>query len=621
MMKDGRDGDRAPLHGRGGEAAVRSGRKGVKWCFITACVLALVVLFIVAVAVGVTRHNGKKGGNSQNAALTVGDAVNNTCTGADDADLCVQTLLASVNQSDLSVNSTVDLKTIASFPLRLLNATRSQMTVVQQGIDDLVLRARNTSWEAAARACNASLYDSLPLLEGIVNATDEKDYDAAKEGLAALRTETADCAEALFEALNLTFNATSSADSVDASFTTADGLFSGTLGATLYNSTVAFSFHLSNALTVVKNVGQGAGAVGGRRRLYRRRLLAQAEVDRNVQPDFVVSPNGDAEFKKVQEAVNAAVDLRSRKPDRRIVIKIKAGVYREKVLVPKDLWGLTVIGEGPYRSIIRWNDYTNPMGTTGLRTRETSTFAVEGRGFLAIDMTFENDAGQSATVQQAVALRASLRSLSKRENALGDGLAAFVGCHFLAHQDTLYSHSGWQYYYQCRVDGTVDYVFGNAAAVYQDCDLNSIRTNGTNTVTAQARTSESEPTGFVFRGCRVDKGSADQHVFMGQNHPYRFVYLGRPWKPFSRVVFMFCELGGIDPKGWMIWTTVGKGSDNHETAQYYEYKNSGPGSATEQRVRWSRSLTDAEAEDYTVENFIHGGEWLAQIGVPAKIWG
>ncbi|GBG73845.1 hypothetical protein CBR_g17556 [Chara braunii] len=611
------DEDRAPFHGRG----PKSGRKGVKWCLIGACVIAVVVVLIVGVAVGVRRHNGKKGGNAQNSALTVGDAVNKTCSGADDVDLCVQTLLSSFNQSHVSINGTVDLMTLASFPRRLLNATRSQMTVVQQGIDELVLSARNTSWERAARACNASLYDSLPMLEEIASATDQKNYDAAKEGLAALRTETADCAEALFEALNLPLNVSSSPDSVNASFTTADGLFSGSLGATLYNSTVAFSFHLSNALTVITNADQGAGAFAGRRRLYRRRLLAQAEVDRNVEPNYVVSANGDAEFKKVQEAVNAAVNLRYRKPDGRIVIKIMAGEYREKVLVPKDLWGLTVIGDGATRTTIVWDDYTNPMNTTGLRTRETSTFAVEGRGFLALDLTFKNDAGQSETVHQAVALRATLRSLSKGENAMGDGLAAFVGCYFLANQDTLYSHSGWQYYYQCRIDGTVDYVFGNAAAVYQECELNSIRTVGQNTVTAQGRTSESEPTGFVFRGCSVDKDSADQHVFMGQNHPYRFVYLGRPWKPFSRVVFMFCELGGIDPKGWLIWTTVGRGSDNHETAQYYEYKNRGPGAATEQRVAWSRLLSDEEAEDYTVEKFIHGDEWLVQVGVPAKIWG
>ncbi|GBG66932.1 hypothetical protein CBR_g74619 [Chara braunii] len=625
--------DRAPQEsgGGGGGGARGSGERkrgcsAAKW-FLVSVGVVFVVVFLVAIPVAVTRarQSGRSKQNLQSAPLTVGAAANQTCKGSDDFQLCLNTLLYYSDGNSLNLSATADLKTLASFPIKVLTASSSKAKEVREDINQLVMSARGTVWEVAANECNASLYDSLPLLLQVANATKKEEYDIARAGLSALRTQTADCAEALFAALNLSVEVSSSADSFNATFDSVEWLFNGTAGATLYNSTVTFAFHLSNALNVITNVRDriASGQVvvaGSRRRLMRRRLLAQADVDRSVTPDFTVDPSGGGNFKKIQQAVNAAVTMRAEKPDDRIVIKIKAGLYREKVFVPKELYMLTIIGEGPTRTKIQWGDYTNPNYTTGLKTSNTSTFAVEALGFLGIDFAIENDAGWSQKVQMAVASRASLRTLELSPGKLGSGVAAFVNCHFLGQQDTLYAHSGWQYYYRCLINGTVDYVFGNAAAVFQSCSLNSLRTNGTNTVTAQARTSKDEDTGFVFRHCDVDQRTTNQSVYLGQVHPYRQVYLGRPWKPYARVAYMFCYLGGINPEGWMRWTLVGKGADNHETAEFLEYRNTGPGSATEQRVSWSRVMSDDEAPDYTVEKFIKGKKWLPSLGIDSDIW-
>ncbi|GBG75689.1 hypothetical protein CBR_g20314 [Chara braunii] len=616
--------DHIPLQGDGVPRR-KSGRKAVKICLISMVVAcAVAILIAVPITYGRRNRHHNRNGNTQNMAMTSGEAVELLCDNADDQELCKQSLMVDENGNNLNASASIDTRTLAAFPMRLLNASSSQVAAVNRAIDDIVVRAQNTSWERAARACNDSFADALLMLVDIANATAQEDYNTAKAGLAALRTETADCAEELFKALNLSYEPYNSSDSMNVTFLSVEHQFSVSMGATLYNSTLTLAFQLSNAMNVITNIKDkikgGRMLLGGVRRLSRRRLLAQADVDRRMEPRFTVDPRGGADFKKIQQAINAAFQMRTEGATERIVIKIKAGLYREKVLVPRELWKLTIIGDGPDRTTVQWGDYTNPQNTTGLRTRETYTFAVEAVGFLALDMTFENNAGWSATVQQAVALRASLRTLRAAPQELGSGLAAFSNCHFLGHQDTLYSHTGWQFYDKCVINGTVDYIFGNAAAVFQKCALNSIRTNGTNTITAQSRTSEKEETGFVFRYCEVDRNSKNQTIFMGANHPNRLVYLGRPWRPYSRVVFMFCYIGGIHPEGWSVWTTMGRGSDNHETAEYYEYRNDGPGARTESRVPWSRVLPADEAGDYTVAKFIHGRTWLPRLGISQDMW-
>lgn len=228
--------------------------------------------------------------------------------------------------------------------------------------------------------------------------------------------------------------------------------------------------------------------------------------------------------------------------------------------------------------------------------------AVNADGFVALGVTFRNTAGSGA--QQAVALRASADRL------------AFYRCSFEGHQDTLYAHTLRQFYRECIVAGTVDFVFGNAAAVLQQCSLRVRRPlpGQPAVVTAQGRTDRYERTGFAIHGGWVT--AAAKFGPGGARAPFR-TYLGRPWKEFSRVVYMEAYMDGtVDAAGWLPWDGT---EFAQSTAFYGEYKNSGPGSDTSGRVRWGgyHVITDpGEASEFTAGGLVDASSWLGSTGVP-----
>ena len=225
--------------------------------------------------------------------------------------------------------------------------------------------------------------------------------------------------------------------------------------------------------------------------------------------------------------------------------------------------------------------------------------AVTGDGFIARDITFRNTAGPQN--HQAVALR------------VGSDLSVFYQCSIEGYQDTLYVHSQRQFFKQCNIYGTVDFIFGNAAVVLQNCNIYARKpmTSQKNTVTAQGRTDPNQNTGIVIHNSQVLASSDLKPVT--KNFP---TYLGRPWKQYSRTVVMQTFLDGlINPAGWLEWD----GNFALNTLYYAEYKNSGPGSSTSGRVKWRgyKVITNAaEASKFSVANFIGGQTWLPGTGVP-----
>lgn len=228
--------------------------------------------------------------------------------------------------------------------------------------------------------------------------------------------------------------------------------------------------------------------------------------------------------------------------------------------------------------------------------------AAVGEGFLARDITFQNTAGPSK--HQAVALR------------VGSDLSAFYRCDVLAYQDSLYVHSNRQFFINCLVAGTVDFIFGNAAAVLQDCDIHARRPNSgqKNMVTAQGRTDPNQNTGIVIQKSRI--GATSDLKPVQSSFP---TYLGRPWKEYSRTVIMQSDISNvIVPAGWHEWS----GSFALNTLVYREYQNTGAGAATSKRVTWKgyKVITSAsEAQQYTAGNFIAGGSWLRATGFPFSL--
>lgn len=222
-----------------------------------------------------------------------------------------------------------------------------------------------------------------------------------------------------------------------------------------------------------------------------------------------------------------------------------------------------------------------------------------GNGFIAKGITIENSAGPSK--HQAVALRS------------GSDLSAFYKCSFVGYQDTLYVHSLRQFYRECDIYGTVDFVFGNAAAVFQNCNLYARKPNEhqKNMFTAQGREDPNQNTGISIINCKF-AAAAD----LIPNQTEFKTYLGRPWKEYSRTVIMKSYISDVvQPAGWLEWNETFALS----TLYYGEYMNRGPGANTSGRVTWPgyRVInSSSEASQFTVESFLQGSEWLNGTGIP-----
>ncbi|KAL6657372.1 hypothetical protein ACP70R_005152 [Stipagrostis hirtigluma subsp. patula] len=331
-------------------------------------------------------------------------------------------------------------------------------------------------------------------------------------------------------------------------------------------------------------------SAGDRRRLQQR--AAPAAVD------AVVAKDGSGNFTTVGDAVAAAPN----NSETRYVIYIKAGGYFENVEVGPEKTNLMFVGDGMWKTVIKASrsvvdNSTTFRSATLVMVRRRGT--VVGTGFLARDLTVENAAGPSK--HQAVALRVNA------------DLAAFYRCSFAGYQDTLYAHSLRQFYRDCDVYGTVDFVFGDAAAVLQGCNLYARRPlpSQKNVFTAQGREDPNQNTGIVVHGGKV-AAAADLAPVLANFSSY----LGRPWKLYSRTVFMQAKMEGlIHPKGWLEWN----GSFALDTLYYAEYMNRGPGADTTARVAWPgyHVLTNAsDASNFTVLNFVQGDLWLNSSSFP-----
>ncbi|KAJ8444016.1 hypothetical protein Cgig2_020862 [Carnegiea gigantea] len=322
----------------------------------------------------------------------------------------------------------------------------------------------------------------------------------------------------------------------------------------------------------------------------RDRHLLQAAVN-GTKVDVVVAQDGSGNFSTIMEAVAAARN----KSATRFVIYIKAGAYYENVEVDKKKMNIMFLGDGIGKTWIKGNRSV----VDGWTTFRSAVLAVTGKGFIAKGITVENYAGPAK--HQAVALRS------------GSDLSAFFQCSFVGYQDTLYVHSLRQFYRECDIYGTVDFVFGNAAVVFQNCSLYARLPleNQKNIYTAQGREDPNQNTGISILNCKV-AAAAD----LAANKSATRTYLGRPWKEFSRTVIMLSYIEDVvDHAGWLEWN----GTFALNTLYYGEYKNSGPGANTTARVTWPgyRVITNSTAASmFTVANFIEGGVWLPSYEIP-----
>jgi len=313
-------------------------------------------------------------------------------------------------------------------------------------------------------------------------------------------------------------------------------------------------------------------------------LLFGPVIYAQYQTEIHVAQDGTGDFTTIQEAIDGTKAF----PDVRITIFIEKGVYREKVKVYAWNNRLTLKGAGVDDVIIRWGDYFKEIDRGRNSTFHTATLLVQGDDFRAEDLTIENTAGP---VGQAVAL------------AVEADRCTVENCRMLGHQDTLYADgaNARQYYKHCTIEGTTDFIFGGATALFEDC---TIRSKANSYITA-ASTPEGRPYGFVFLNCTLAAAEGVNKVF-----------LGRPWRSYAKTVFVQCDMGDhIRPEGWHNWNSTEK----ERTVYYAEGGNTGPGADTSRRVAWAKVLSDDEVRTYNAQEVLKPFLLPAMITASARV--
>ena len=314
-------------------------------------------------------------------------------------------------------------------------------------------------------------------------------------------------------------------------------------------------------------------------------VIASVVSAQEIRPTKItVAQDGSGDYKTVQEAINSCRDL----GQALVTIYIRNGIYKEKLVIGSEKTAIKLLGESRDNTIITYDDFSGKSFIPGMEisgkekhsTFTSYTMLIQGSDITLENLTIQNTAGQ---VGQAVALHME-----------GDRIKV-KNCRILGNQDTLLvTKAGSRHYFvDCFIEGTTDFIFGEATALFVNCTIKSLK----NSFITAASTRESTLFGFVFQKCKLIA-----------NEEATLVYLGRPWRPYARTVFIECELGKhIKPEGWDPWKGDKMFPDKDKTAFYAEYKNVGEGADVSKRVAWSKQLTKKEAKQYTLKSIF--GDW------------
>lgn len=301
-------------------------------------------------------------------------------------------------------------------------------------------------------------------------------------------------------------------------------------------------------------------------------LLVNMGIIAANEPVLTVAKDGSGDFRTVQEAIDAVPDFHKTE---RVTILIKEGEYKEKLVIPACKINLSLIGEGDV--VLTYDAYAQKSNRFGKETGTSGSAScyIYAPDFYAESITFRNSAGP---VGQAVACFVSADR------------AFFNRCRFIGFQDTLYTYGEFcrQYYKECYIEGTVDFIFGWSLAIFDKCQIHSL-TDGY--ITAPS-TLKGRKYGYIFYDCRLTAEDGVDNV-----------YLSRPWRPYGKTVYIRCELGGhINPAGWDNW---GKKS-NEKTAYYAEYQSTGDGASPKSRAKFSHQLKNLNK--YDMETILAGDD-------------
>jgi pectinesterase len=305
------------------------------------------------------------------------------------------------------------------------------------------------------------------------------------------------------------------------------------------------------------------------------------------KPVVVVAADGSGNFKTVQAAVDAAPEVGE-------VIRIKAGVYKEKLSIARGGIELRGMGKTPADVVLTFDDSAKSAGGTG----KSASVTIAGDNFYAENLTFENSweraHGRADGGSQAVALLATGdRQVYRRVRLLGYQDTLYAGsksCHGKDDAAAGPCQAARQLYADCYIEGHVDFIFGDAKAAFDHCTIHGM-SNPTVMLTAQSRLFPAEDSGYLFNDCTVTAAAG-----VGK------LVLGRPWRAYSTVTFLNTRLETkVDPAGWSEW-------DGRLATSTYSEFNTGPKADVSQRVGASHQLTAAEAAKITVRSWLSGND-------------
>ncbi|XP_024366028.1 pectinesterase [Physcomitrium patens] len=551
--------------------------KSRRCCVATVLSVSLVVVLVICIAIPLGMRSGKDDGNGDPAA----------CVATDYPDTCRESLAGSdgtpVGMSKASIKSSDE-----------------QVGQLSDGTTNEQCKELLTS----ARELFARVYASMDITNQTLR---EQTCADIQTQLSAALTNVNTCKDVLEESGSPEF----------ASFLERSSKSEQCIGNTLaivngfcmYGNEIKNWAGLATGLSM-PDLGSFLGN-GAHRRLMNVEYSTNEAQEENLLPNWmdsatsrhlltlppsynvIVAKDGSGKYKTVGEAIQRA----STSGATRYVIYVKAGVYDEQIIIPKKLAKLTIIGDGIDKTIFTGKRNVGLM--KGMTTYLSATMIVQGEGFIGKMFTCRNTAG--AAGHQAVATRVTADKV------------AFYRVKFDSFQDTLYCHSLRQFYRECIVMGTVDFIFGNANAVFQNCQIVAKKTTlqgQQNTYTAQGRSDKHQNTGLAFQDCNFD-GTPD----LKRNVQYYPTFLGRPWKAYSVCVLLRPSIQAhVDPKGWLPWNTTDFGL---YTSFFAEYKGSGPGSNRRYRVKWSHGISDSKtANKYQAASFIDGKSWITDLGMP-----